>query len=570
MAVLSKKSPLAEVEADVRAYEARLRAEMGLRSRVAAHFRRPEERPFTASQRPHTTILFGGLTLAHEEIVRIAMDRLGYRLEPLPCPDNESLAVGKEFGNRGMCNPTYYTVGNLVKHLNRLRAAGETGIEDRYVFLTAGGCGPCRFGMYEAEYRKALADSGFSRFRVILFQQNEGLSQTGEEAGLVLNKEFFVLLIRAIIAGDLLNDLGYKIRPYETNAGDTDRALAEGKRLAGEALRDGRPLRHALREAGAIFSRIRVDYTRVKPRVAIIGEFWAMTTEGDGSYRLHRWLESEGAEAVVQPVSAWIDYMIFEGLTKIGLRRGLPGSLGLRTVLLLHYAKALFHWHYFVYRRALGGKPSPLPSQRKLAAYARPYYDPRLSGGEGHLEVAKHIAAVKHKKAHMVVSVKPFGCMPSTQSDGVQTKVISDYPDSIFIPIETSGDAEVNVRSRIQMKLFEARQKAREEFDRVLSRAGISREEAAAYASAHPDRFGAMVPRPHADCAGTAASFVKANAKAFHRERSVRRAFRRVQDKAHEEEIIIKEKIGHAREEAAGLAERIAPQQDTLARDEKP
>ena len=100
--------------------------------------------------------------------------------------------------------------------------------------------------MYEAEYREALAGFRIPRFRVILFQQNEGLSQTGEEAGLVLNREFFVLLIRAIIAGDLLNDLGYKIRPYETNAGDTDRALAEGKRLAGEALPRRASARHAL------------------------------------------------------------------------------------------------------------------------------------------------------------------------------------------------------------------------------------------------------------------------------------------------------------------------------------
>jgi hypothetical protein len=32
--------------------------------------------------------------------------------------------------------------------------------------------------------------------------------------------------------------------------------------------------------------------------------------------------------------------------------------------------------------------------------------------------------------------------------------------DSIFIPIETSGDGEVNIKSRVQMKLFEARAKA--------------------------------------------------------------------------------------------------------------
>ena len=57
-------------------------------------------------------------------------------------------------------------------------------IVENYVFLTAGACGPCRFGMYVTEYRKALRDAGFDGFRVMLFQQTGGLKQaTGEEVG---------------------------------------------------------------------------------------------------------------------------------------------------------------------------------------------------------------------------------------------------------------------------------------------------------------------------------------------------------------------------------------------------
>ena len=64
-------------------------------------------------------------------------------------------------------------------------------ILEKYVFVTAGACGPCRFGMYEAEYRLALRNSGFDGFRVLLFQQ-QGLDQSGEEAGLELNAQFFM------------------------------------------------------------------------------------------------------------------------------------------------------------------------------------------------------------------------------------------------------------------------------------------------------------------------------------------------------------------------------------------
>ena len=68
---------------------------------------------------------------------------------------------------------------------------------NNYIFLTAGACGPCRFGMYEAEYRLALRNSGFDGFRVMLFQQSGGLNQSDAEAGLAMNLDFFLNLLNA-------------------------------------------------------------------------------------------------------------------------------------------------------------------------------------------------------------------------------------------------------------------------------------------------------------------------------------------------------------------------------------
>jgi predicted nucleotide-binding protein (sugar kinase/HSP70/actin superfamily) len=78
-------------------------------------------------------------------------------------PNKKAFQLGKEYGNNGQCNPTYFTVGNLVQFVQNLEEKGLTKQEiiDRYVFITAGACGPCRFGMYEAEYRLALRNAGF-------------------------------------------------------------------------------------------------------------------------------------------------------------------------------------------------------------------------------------------------------------------------------------------------------------------------------------------------------------------------------------------------------------------------
>ena len=70
---------------------------------------------FSKSHRAGTTLLVSGLTAAHDYLVKAALTGLGYNVEVIDVPDNEALRYGKEFGNRGQCNPTYFTVGNLVK-----------------------------------------------------------------------------------------------------------------------------------------------------------------------------------------------------------------------------------------------------------------------------------------------------------------------------------------------------------------------------------------------------------------------------------------------------------------------
>ena len=177
---------------------ARLEREAGLAQRATHHFHKPIERGFTADQRQHTTLLFGGLTWKHEKLVHGALEGLGYRCEVLPVADVKAFQLGKEYGNNGQCNPTYFTVGNLVQYLQQLEESGvrREDLLNNYIFLTAGACGPCRFGMYEAEYRLALRNSGYDGFRVMLFQQSGGLNQSDAEAGLCMNLDFFLNLLK--------------------------------------------------------------------------------------------------------------------------------------------------------------------------------------------------------------------------------------------------------------------------------------------------------------------------------------------------------------------------------------
>jgi predicted nucleotide-binding protein (sugar kinase/HSP70/actin superfamily) len=538
----------------------RLRREAGLVQ--IQHFRRPQERAFRAEERDNVTILFGGLTWKHEKMIQAVFEGSGYKCVMIPTPDVPAFQLGKEYGNNGQCNPTYFTVGNLVQYLQGLEAKGMSreDIINNHVFFTAGSCGPCRFGMYEAEYRFALQNAGFDGFRVLLFQQQEGINAASGEPGLKFNVDFGMGMLNALHLGDTLQDLIHQIRPYEVNKGETDRVFPEMSDELARCLRErapfeileatsgwmrdylsrpekkklkntlntlgkirenlyGKPFLDALEGARQRMDSIEVDRTRVKPLVKITGEFWAQTTEGDGNFNMFRFLEREGAQVLVEPIATWVAYLLYQAKYLAQRKRNLEQyTTRQKWQAEINYRKKVFGiaigevlWEHFYHRvtRKLGGITHELVPQPELDDLASPYYNRYSRGGEGHLEVGKNVYYTVNNLCHMVLSLKPFGCMPSTQSDGAQSAVVNRYKDMIFLPIETSGEGEVNAHSRVQMALGEAKAKARQEFEQCLQKSGHSLEEIRGYMDEHPELKRPFYKVPHVHgIAGTAAQFV--------------------------------------------------------------
>lgn len=509
---------IAKIEAELSLFEQEQKRELGIEEPKITHWFDANPQSFSPAQKNDTTLLFGGLTLAQDQFIQAAVQGLGYKVQCLETPSNRALHIGKEFGNRGQCNPTYFTVGNLLKYLFQLRDEQGMSVESicqQYVFVTAGACGPCRFGTYATEYRKALRDAGFDNFRVLLFQQQGGLKQAnGQALGLEFNRAFFRALLSAVMVGDLLNLYRTRTRPYELTPGATDVALEQSRQIICHALSHQKSLLWALWRVRKMLQSVPVNYLQPKPKVMIIGEFWAMTTEGDGNYHLQDFLEKEGAECEVQMVVAWFLFNLWEHRwdlkKRLALRAsdqakaGLTGTLPYKKKCLLWAAEKGLGFSMAALAKLMGIKHFALPDMDLLASLAHDYYRNEIRGGEGHMEVGKLILAAKKHKAHMVISVKPFGCMPSASvSDGIQTLIVKQYPQVLFCPLETSGDGAVNFYSRIQMTLFKARQKAKQEFEQALQVRGKDAE--ALKLSASKQKSGNY---PKHQVAGTAANLV--------------------------------------------------------------
>ena len=371
--------------------------------------------------------------------------------------------------------------------------------------------------------------------------------------------------LNALNLGDVINDMVYQIRPYEVAPGATDQAIKEvvdqlsdflenrkryeilertpgwiSQRLArNKKFKDmcntlGKVLDHLYGEdflnvmhvARERLNQVEVDRTRVKPIVKITGEFWAQLTEGDGNFNMFTFLEQEGAQVDVEPIGSWVTYLLYEARANTEAKKGLDAPYPSarwwelreqlanewkfrKNWLLLRLSEGIWNRQHARTARHLGGLTHRLVSQSDLAQVAHPFYHSLARGGEGHLEVGKNVYYTTHRLCHMVLAVKPFGCMPSSQSDGVQSAVVNRFREMIFLPIETSGEGEINAHSRVQMALGDAKIKAKAEFEQALASTGKKLDDIKAYIAEHRQLRSPLYPvKRRRGVAGVAANFV--------------------------------------------------------------
>jgi len=420
------------------------------------------------------TILFNFFEEYKSFFLQAYFHRVGYKYRDLGNHTRDDFLLGREYGTRMQCNPIYFTLGTFVKEL--LRIEKEEGlckeeIVKKYVILAGGGqCGPCRYGMYPAEYLKVFSAMGFKDIKVLIF--NSDIIQDPPMPKNSAIKFSVYLKVNAaitLILADLIHIAECAIRPY---ARDKDAAMKVIDECRHDILKSFKShlylfkLPTALRRAGKRIARIEKTDKKL-PLIFVTGEIFANLAHGDANYNLRRFISDEGCEVIPGLFSLRGTYDSFVRNYRFSKNYKYAGDDKTaayckkyirRQKFIIAFVKGLYRLiDSFFNQKQFGGK-GELHDLEEMTKLGHEHYHTSIFGGEGNLEIAE--AIYYHDKADGFISVKPFGCMPSSGvSDGIQSKITAMYPDLNYLSIETSGDNEVSILSRVSMTLYKARQK---------------------------------------------------------------------------------------------------------------
>ena len=400
------------------------------------------------------TILAPQMSPIHFELVEELLKNEGFNAVLLPSVDQGAVDMGLKYVNNDICYPSILVTGQIMEAV----LSGKYDLSRTAVLITQTG-GGCRATNYIALIRKALKDSGHPEVPVISLTAASGLDEDNSGFN-IFKPELLVKALYALLYGDLIMQLLYRVRPYEAEAGAADalydRMMAEAK---GVLLSASRRSFYALCQRTVdAFEALPLVNDRSKPRVGVVGEI-LVKFHPTANNQVVRVIEQEGCEANVPGL---VDFFLFGMTNAINMK----DELGTKaTSRFTHKAGIkLIEGFREPINKMLEASTrfEPYPSVWELAEKAGRVLSLCNTMGEGWLLTAEMCDLIETGTPN-IVCCSPFACLPNhVVGKAVIKRLREMHPESNIVAVDYDpGASEVNQLNRIKLMISVAKENYR-------------------------------------------------------------------------------------------------------------
>lgn len=245
--------------------------------------------PEISSKVKEKTLLFPTLDPLTSKLLEAVLIKEGFDARLVPF--DETTVQRAMRTNTGQCLPVNIIAQSYIDYIeeNIVDPATTTG----WIFASSIAC---NIRMYPQMIKSLMEAHGKGMELVDMYIGEIDLSDISIQATI---DAYFAFLF-----GGMLRKIGCKIRPYEVTKGETDKVIAQSLTVFYNALIGGRNKDDAVSKVVALFKKIEVNTTKIRPKVAIFGDMYARDNEAFNQNLIHR-IEEYGGEAITTPMNEY-------------------------------------------------------------------------------------------------------------------------------------------------------------------------------------------------------------------------------------------------------------------------
>jgi len=222
----------------------------------------------------------------------------------------------------------------------------------------------------------------------------------------------------AYMAGGLLRKIACRIRPYETNKGETDAAFRTGLKILEKAFLGKAPMEESVIQAVSLFDPVRYE-RQWRPRVAIFGDLYVRDNQVLNQDLIH-FIEDAGGEVITTPYHEYARLTAENTIRRRQARGRNLEALGLKAMLA---GIALLDKKYYKhFRRYLGREPEIRPA--KLEKMLDRFNIKCLHSGESYDNLLKIFYLLEqYPDLSLFVQTNPAFCCPSLVTEAMKNEI---------------------------------------------------------------------------------------------------------------------------------------------------